>query len=109
MEYSLGKIFGTPKENWRNKVKHQKENRNRELFSKLSVKFYSFILLFVVGNMEELQTNSDIQVMYKAQISPPVPSSNLTEYQKGVYCTGIRLFGRLQIKLFTRRPPIING
>jgi hypothetical protein len=38
----------------------------RELFSKLSVKLYSFILLFVVGNMEELQTNSDIQVMYKA-------------------------------------------
>jgi len=38
----------------------------RELFSKLSVKFHSFVLLFVVGNMEELQTNCDIQVIYNA-------------------------------------------
>jgi hypothetical protein len=73
----------------------------RELFKKfnilpLATKFLLSLLSFVVDNKEKFQTNSDnhsISTRYRYNLH--VPNTNLSKYQKEVYCSGIKLFNKV--------------
>jgi hypothetical protein len=70
----------------------------REFFKKFNIlplasKFLLSLLSFVVDNIQKCQSNSDIHNMstiYRYNFH--VPNTNLSEYQKGIYYTGIKLF-----------------
>ena len=54
------------------------------------------LLLFVVKNIEEFTSNSEvhsINTCHKSDLYPP--SIKLTKYQKGVYYSGIKIFNHL--------------
>ena len=54
------------------------------------------LLLFVVKNIEEFTSNSEvhsINTCHKSDLYPP--SIKLTKYQKGVYYSGIKIFSHL--------------
>jgi len=54
------------------------------------------LLLFVVQNIEEFTSNSEvhsINTRHKSDLYPP--SIKLTKYQKGVYYSGIKIFNYL--------------
>jgi hypothetical protein len=81
----------------------------RELFKKFNIhplvsEFLLPLLLLVVINMDNFQTNSDIHNIYVRDTDIHGPTTNLSKYQKGVYCTGIKLFNNLPptIKCLTR-------
>jgi thiamine pyrophosphokinase len=75
----------------------------RELFKKLNIlPLHSqyihvlSLLLFVVQNIEEFTSNSEvhsINTCHKSDLYPP--SIKLTKYQKGVYYSGIKIFNHL--------------
>jgi len=70
----------------------------RELFIKLNIlplhsQYKLSLLVFVVKNMDEFTTNSNvhtIHIRHKSDIHPP--SIKLPKYQKGVYYSGIKIF-----------------
>jgi hypothetical protein len=72
----------------------------RELFKKCNIlplasKFLFSLLSFVVDT-EKFQTNSDIHnISTRYRHNFRVPNTNLSNYQKGVYYTGIKLFNNL--------------
>jgi hypothetical protein len=54
------------------------------------------LLLFVVKNVEEFTSNSEvhsINTRHRSDLYPP--SIKLTKYQKGVYYSGIKIFNQL--------------
>jgi len=54
------------------------------------------LLMFVVQNIQEFTPNSEvhsINTRHKSDLHPP--SIKLTEYQKGVYYSGIKIFNHL--------------
>jgi hypothetical protein len=54
------------------------------------------ILSFIVDNMGTFQTNSEISIRSaRSKNDLHIHISNLTDYQKGVNCTGITLFNSL--------------
>jgi hypothetical protein len=71
------------------------------LFKKLNIlplhsQYILSLLLFVVQNIEEFTSNSEvhsINTRHKSDLYPP--SIKLTEYQKGVYYSGIKIFNHL--------------
>jgi hypothetical protein len=73
----------------------------RELFKKFNVlslasEFLLSLLSFVVDNMEKFQINSDIHsISTRYRYNLHVLNTNLSKYQKGVYCPGIKLFSNL--------------
>jgi hypothetical protein len=77
--------------NARNRVSY------RELFKKLNIlplllKYVLSLLLFVVKNIEEFISNSEvhsIKTRHRSDLYPP--SIKLTKYQKGVYYSGIKI------------------
>jgi len=72
-----------------------------ELFNKLNIlplhsQYILSLLLFVVQNVEEFTSNSEvhsINTRHKSDLYPP--SIKLTKYQKGVYYSGIKIFNHL--------------
>jgi hypothetical protein len=63
----------------------------------LASEFLLLLLLFVVDNIEKLQTNSDTHQFYtRHKHDPYTPTADLTTYQKGAYYAGIKLFNTLQ-------------
>jgi len=73
----------------------------RELFKKLNViplhsQYILSLLLFVVQNIEEFTSNSEVHSInthHKSDLYPP--SIKLTKYQRGVYYSGIKIFNYL--------------
>jgi hypothetical protein len=54
------------------------------------------LLLFVVKNVDEFTSNSDVHTInaqHRLDLHPP--SIKLTKYQKGVYYSGIKIFNYL--------------
>jgi len=72
-----------------------------ELFKKFNIlplhsQYVLSLLLFVVKNIEEFTSNSEvhsINTCHKSDLYPP--SIKLTKYQKGVYYSGIKIFNHL--------------
>jgi hypothetical protein len=53
-------------------------------------------MLFVVQNMEEFTPNSEVHTINtRHRTDLHVPSITLTKYQKGVYCSGVKVFNHL--------------
>jgi hypothetical protein len=49
-----------------------------------------------MDNMEEFQINSNIHsISTRYRYNLPVPNTNLSKYQKGVYWSGMKLFSNL--------------
>jgi hypothetical protein len=72
----------------------------RELFKKLDIlllasEFLLSLLSFVVDNIETFQTNSDIHEVQDTDITFLCQTLTSVNIQKGVYCTGIKLFSNL--------------
>jgi hypothetical protein len=73
----------------------------RELFKKFNIlplasEFLLSLLSFVGDDIETFRTNSDIHnVSTRYRYNLHVPNTNLSKYQKRVYCTGIKLFNNL--------------
>ena len=73
----------------------------RELFKKLNIlpiysQYTLSLLLFVVKNINEFTTNSEVRtinIWHRSDLHPP--SINLTKYQKGVYYSRIKIFNHL--------------
>jgi len=73
----------------------------RELFKKLNIlplylQYILSLLLFIVKNVEEFITNSEVHTIntrHRSDLHPP--SINLTKYQKGVYYSWIKIFSHL--------------
>jgi len=73
----------------------------RELFKKLNIlplqsKYKLSLSLFVVKNIEEFISNSEvhsINTRHRSNLYPP--SIRLSKYQKGVYDSGIKIFSHL--------------
>jgi hypothetical protein len=72
--------------------------RDVKLFNKLNIlplhsQYILPLLLFVVKNVEEFISNSEvhsINTRHRSDLYPP--STKLTKYQKAVYYSGIKLF-----------------
>jgi hypothetical protein len=72
-----------------------------ELFKKLNIlplysQYILSLLLFVVKNIDEFTTNSEVHTIntwHRSDLHPP--SINLTKYQKEVYYGGIKIFSDL--------------
>jgi len=72
-----------------------------ELFKKLNIvpphsQYILSLLLFVVKNIEEFISNSEvhsINTRYRLDLYPP--SIKLTKYKKGVYYSGIKIFNHV--------------
>jgi hypothetical protein len=60
-------------------------------FIPLAHEFMLSLPLLVVDNIEKFQTNSDIHSK-STRYNLHVPNSNFSEYKKGVYYNGIKLF-----------------
>jgi hypothetical protein len=73
----------------------------RESFKKFGIlplvnEFLLSLLSFVVDNMKEFQTNSDIHsISTRYRYNLHVPNTNFSKYEKGVYYSGIKLFSKL--------------
>jgi hypothetical protein len=73
----------------------------RELFKKLNIlplhsQYILSLLLFVVKNVDEFTSNSDVHTIntqHRSDLHPP--SIKLTKYQKGVYYSVIKIFNYL--------------
>jgi hypothetical protein len=53
-------------------------------------------MLFVVKNKNEFIVNSEIHsINTKQQNNLHQPLSNLTKYQKGIYCSGLKVYNNL--------------
>jgi hypothetical protein len=73
----------------------------RELFKKLNIipihsQYKLSLLVFVLKNIDEFTTNSDVHTIntrHKSDLHPP--SMKLAKYQKGVYYSGIKVFNHL--------------
>jgi len=73
----------------------------RELFKKLNIlplysQYILSLLLFVVKNVDEFITKSEVHTIntrHRSDLHPP--SINLTKYQKGVYYSWIKIFSHL--------------
>jgi hypothetical protein len=72
-----------------------------ELFKKFNIfqlasDFLFSLSSFVVDNLETFQTNSDVHnISIRYTYNLHVPNTNLSNYQKGVYYSGIKLFNNL--------------
>jgi hypothetical protein len=72
-----------------------------ELFKKfnslsLASKFLLSLLSPIAGNTEKFQTKShihNVSTQYKYNLH--MQNTNISKYQKGIYCTGIKLFNNL--------------
>jgi len=72
-----------------------------ELFKKLNIlpphsQYILSLLLFVVKNIEDFISNSEvhsINTRHRSDLYPP--SIKLTKYKKGVYYSGIKIFNHL--------------
>jgi len=54
------------------------------------------LLLFKVRNKNQFQVNSEIhQINTRQHANLHQPSVNATKYQKGVHCTGVKVFNML--------------
>jgi len=77
----------------------------RNLFRKLEIlplasQYIYLLLLFVVNNINLFLFNSNNSSKTTRQsINLHQPSTNLTVYQKGVYCTGIRVYNNLPLDI----------
>jgi len=73
----------------------------REFFKKLNIlplhsQYILSLMLFVVQNMQEFTSNSEVHTINTRHRSDlHVPSITLTKYQKGVYYSGVRVFNHL--------------
>jgi hypothetical protein len=58
------------------------------------------VLIYLAGNIQ-LYTMNKVVHNYNTRNSSnfEVPNANLTKYQKGVYCMGIKLYNQLQIDI----------
>jgi len=73
----------------------------RELFKKLNIlplylQYTLSLLLFVVTNIDEFTTNSEVHAIntrHRSDFHPP--SINLSKHQKAVYYSGIKIFNHL--------------
>jgi len=73
----------------------------RELFKKLNIlplylQYTLSLLLFVVKNIDEFTTNSEVHAIntqHRSDFHPP--STNLSKYQKGVFYSGIKILNHL--------------
>jgi hypothetical protein len=57
--------------------------------------------MFVIGNQEEFTTTSSIHshdTRRKSHLHPP--STQMTKYQKGVNCMGIKIYNKLSLKIW---------
>jgi hypothetical protein len=73
----------------------------RELFFKLEIlpfpsQYIHFLLLFMMRNKKQFLTNFEIyHINTRQQANLHLPLVNMTEYQKGLYYQGIKLFNAL--------------
>jgi hypothetical protein len=73
----------------------------RKLFWKFNIlpvagEFILCLLSFVVENLDKFQRNTDVHNLNaRRKYDHHMPNMNLTEYQKGLHYTGIRLFNNL--------------
>jgi hypothetical protein len=73
----------------------------RKLFWKFNVlplasEFIFCLLSFVVENLDKFQGNTDVHILNtRRKYDLYIPNTNLTQYQKGAYYTGIKLFNNL--------------
>jgi hypothetical protein len=73
----------------------------KELFKKLNIlplysQYILSLLLFIVKNVDEFITNSEVHTIntrHRSDLHPP--SINLTKCQKGVYYSWIKIFSHL--------------
>jgi hypothetical protein len=90
----------------------KKDDSCRKMFPFLEISplpsQYSFsLLLFVIKNMKNFTVNSEIyQIETRQHASLHQPAANLTKYQKGVYCMGIKVYNALPsyIKMESHNP-----
>jgi hypothetical protein len=56
--------------------------------------------MFVVGNLDEFSTNSDINSLNTCQkFHLHLPSTRMTKYQKGVHYMGVKIYNKLPPKI----------
>jgi hypothetical protein len=73
----------------------------RELFKKFNIlplhsQYILSLLLFVVKNIDEFITNSEVHTIYTRRRSDMHPPSlNFTKHQKGLHYSGIKIFNHL--------------
>jgi hypothetical protein len=73
----------------------------RTLFQKFNIlplasEFIFCLLSFVVEHLDKFQRNTDVHKLNtRRKFDLHMPNANLTNYQKGVYHTGIKLFNHL--------------
>jgi hypothetical protein len=77
----------------------------RDLFKKLCIlplhsQYIFSILLFVVKNRGLFKTNSDVHKFNtRTSYDLHLPTAKLTVFQKGVYCSGIKIYNHLPLHL----------
>jgi hypothetical protein len=73
----------------------------RKLFWKFNIlplasEFILYLLSFEAENLDKFQRNTDVHNLNtRRKYDLHMPNTNLIRYQKGVYCTGIKLFNNL--------------
>jgi hypothetical protein len=73
----------------------------RDLFKKLNIlplqsQYILSLAMFVVGNLKEFSTNSDVHSFnthHQSHLHPP--SRQMTKYQNGVHYMGVKVFNKL--------------
>jgi hypothetical protein len=95
------KIFRLQKKSIRIMMGCRPEDSHRELFCKLEIspllsQYILSLLLFMMGNRNQFSINSEIYcIKTRQQANLHLPSVNVTNYQKGVYYLGIKVFNAL--------------
>jgi len=86
-------------------TKSRSRNSYRQLFRRQEIlplqSQYTFsVLLFVVKNKGLYTTNQETHnITTRSNINLHPPVCNLTALQKGAYCSGIKLFNQLPLKI----------
>jgi hypothetical protein len=57
------------------------------------------VLIYLADNIQLYTMNKEVHNYNTNSSNFHMPNANLTEYQKGVYCMGIKLYNQLQLTL----------
>jgi hypothetical protein len=79
----------------------RKEVSWRNLFRKLKIlalmsQYILSLMMFIIKNKNQFTVNSEIHIIDTRQHTDlHKPTSNLTEYQQGIYYSGVRVYNKL--------------
>ena len=95
------KIFRMQKRIVRIMMGCRKEVSCRNLFWKLKIlslmsQYILSLMMFIIKNKNQFTVNSEIHnVNTRQHTNLHQPTSNLTGYQQGIYCSGVRIYNKL--------------